>query len=287
MEKKKHLFGVVFMVVCLCASAALAFDPMGPPTAGLKKGEFRVGFDYAYSEMDLKFNGGKVTATGAGGTISAKVPSLTIKDFEMNKAYANIGYGIADNWEAFIRLGGADADFKVDGFKYNGDFGFAYGFGTKATFFEQPDLKWGGLFQMNWAQSDFDKLSGSGTITEPDGTPHTYSGTETSEIDLYEIQIAAGPTWTPTQGVSIYGGPFLHFVSGEFDYKDTGTIDGAAGTFDGSWDVHERSCFGGYVGAQIDIKPSPSEVTNGCYLFGEFQFTGDAWGFGIGFGYKF
>ncbi len=114
MEKKLL---VVLVVVGLCSTVALALDPMGPPTAGLKQGQFEGSLEYSYSEYGPQ---------GEMGT--------NLKNVKVNKGYANLGYGIADNWEAFIRLGGADTDFKTDdGIKYNGDIGFAYGFGTKAT----------------------------------------------------------------------------------------------------------------------------------------------------------
>ena len=247
MEKRLLLLVVVLMV--LCSSVALALAPMGPPTAGLKKGQFSAGVDYSYSRMDLKLNEGKVTATAAGVSISAKMPSLSVKNAKMNRVYANLGYGITDNWEAFLRLGGANADGKIWGEKLNGDTGFAIGFGTKVTFWKQtPDLKWGGLFQMDWAQSDFDKLSDSGTVN---GT--SYSGTFTSEVDFYEMQIAVGPTYRLMEKALLYGGPFFHFVDGDFDYKAKATVGGASGTLKGSYDIDEAAYFGGYIGAQVDI----------------------------------
>ena len=79
---------------------------------------------------------------------SGKADSFKIKNLKMNKTYANLGYGLADNLEAFVRLGGADAKYKDEyGDTYKGDTGFAYGFGTKATLYEEGDLKLGGYAQ--------------------------------------------------------------------------------------------------------------------------------------------
>jgi len=281
MEKKKHLFGVVFMVVCLCASAAPAFDPMGPPTAGLKQSSLSAGVEYMWSNMDIESYSvhTKVNGIPAPGLFV----SGTVKNVESNKIYANLGFGMTDDWEVFLRLGAADADpdksknsDNLAGYTGCSDYGFAIGGGTKITFLksENGKLKWGALAQVSWAILDFDRKSYS-----IDG----YDATLSAEIDLLEAQLAVGPTYNLREGVSIYGGPFFHFINGEADLK--GSIDGMP--LKVSADLKQDSIFGGYVGIQIDIKPSPSEVTNGCYLFGEFQFTGDGWGFGTGFGYKF
>jgi hypothetical protein len=227
---------VVLVVVGLFSTVALALDPMGPPTAGLKQGKFNGSLEYSYSNMDLRVEGSD------------------LKNVRMNKGYANLGYGIADNWEAFIRLGGAEADFKDEdgGFKYDGDIGFAYGFGTKATIWEQsPELKWGGLFQMSWADL-------SGTAKEIGGT-----GKEDVDLNAREIQIGVGPTWTPTKGFSIYGGPFVHFLHADWN--------GGANT--GSADITEANSFGGWIGAQV-------EVTENLPVCVEWQHTGDADAFG-------
>jgi hypothetical protein len=205
MEKK---WLVVLVVVGLCSTVALALDPMGPPTAGLKQGQFEGSLEYSYSNMDLMVEGYK------------------LRNVNVNKGYANLGYGIADNWEAFIRLGGAEADFKDDGMKYNGDIGFAYGFGTKATLYQQsPELKWGGLFQMSWAD-----LSGTAKYPDKEGI----------DLQAREIQIGVGPTWTPSKGFSIYGGPFVHILHA--DWNDTGSVD-----------MTEANSFGGWIGAQVEV----------------------------------
>jgi hypothetical protein len=236
MEKKLL---VVLVVVGLCSTVALALDPMGPPTASLKQGQFNGSLEYSYSNMDLRVEGGE------------------LKDVKMNKGYANLGYGIADNWEAFIRLGGAEADFKDDGLKYEGDIGFAYGFGTKATLYQQsPELKWGGLFQMSWADL-------SGTAKE------TGEGEYKEDIDLLarEIQIGVGPTWTPSKGFSIYGGPFVHFLHA--DWNNAASVD-----------MTEANSFGGWIGAQV-------ELGEDACVNAEWMTTGDVDAFGLGVVCKF
>jgi len=218
MEKRKRmlLLVVALMVAVLWSSAAWALRPMGPPMAGLEQGQYSVGFDFSYGKMNIEADGG------------------TIEDAESSAYLANLGYGISDNCEAFIRLGFAGFDVDDPDKDFEGDNQFAYGFGTKVTFAENDALTWGGLFQMDWTKSE-------------DGDV---------EIDVYEIQIAAGPTYQ-MEGMSLFCGPFLHFVGGD-----------VTGTPDGDFDLEQESLFGGYVGAQFDIAENASWNI-------EYQTTGD------------
>jgi opacity protein-like surface antigen len=266
MKKRLLLVAVVLMVVALAGSAALALAPMGPPTPGLKKGEFRVGFDYAYSEMDIKGSWSD-DVIAAEDYLGVKLPRK-FKDTQSNIFAANLGYGLMDGWEAFARLGAAN--LKNDDWEFSGDYGFLYGFGTKVTWAKQENLDWGALFQINWLKS---KETFTYTVDDEDVDVDF-------KVKAYEIQIALGPTWKASDALSIYGGPFLHFLSGDVDASVAGTSLSLA-------DIKQDSVFGGYVGAQLNIKPNPTEVTNSCYLFGELQFTGAGWAFGTGIGYKF
>lgn len=227
MEQRKRvlLLVVALMVAGLWSSAAWALRPMGPPMAGLEQSQMSIGFDFAWSEMNLEVEGD------------------TVDDVESIAYLAKLGYGIADNWEAFIRLGIAGIDIDDEGF--SGDDQFAYGFGTKVTFAESDPLTWGGLFQMDWTKSEDEDV----------------------ELDAFEIQIAVGPTYQ-MEGMSIFGGPFLHFVDGE------GTEPGD------TFDFEQESEFGGYVGAQFDIAENAS-----CFV--EYQVTGDASGIGVGIAWRF
>jgi opacity protein-like surface antigen len=179
MEKKMLLVAVVLMVVALAGSAVLALAPMGPPTAGLKTGQFRVGVEYAHSDVDMELDGEKLDGVTS------------------NMIFANLGYGIMDDWEAFVRLGVANADVE----DFSGDYGFALGLGTKVTFLKQENLNWGALFQINWLNSEDDV-----------------------ELDAYDMQIAVGPTWKLSDTLSIYGGPFVHLIDGEIS-DDNGDLE--------------------------------------------------------------
>ena len=270
MEKRWLLLTVVLVV--LCGSTALALDPMGPPTAGLKQGQVSAGIEYSYSDMDLKAKSGKYSAShtywfyyygwyGPYGpfTDSGGLPSMKIKT-DVHKLFANIGYGVTDNWEVFLRLGTSNADFTPEqgigelGRKkeFHGSNGFAIGGGTKVTLYEADKLKVGALGQISWSQSDA-KVS----ARDVDLPGDLFAWSASTELELTEIQVAIGPTYQLLEGVLIYGGPFFHFVDGELDGRfswDTmSTSYQETGKGKASYDIQERSSFGGYLGGQINL----------------------------------
>jgi hypothetical protein len=257
MEKKVLLLGVV--VVGVLCSAAFALAPMGPPIATLKQGQWSAAGEYGYSKMDLQADV-KWSASGPGLAESGK-ESTTVKDFKSSMFFANLGYGVSDNWEAFLRLGAADV--KMQG-GFDGGYGFAWGFGTKVTFLKQDSITWGGLFQMTWFNPGDDKMT-------DDVNDVLVSGN--AEVNWWEMQIAVGPSWQ-TGGLCIYGGPFLHFLNGDYDEKLTGTGSISKATAN----IEQDSEFGGYVGAQCDLG---NWIQNASWN-ADLQFTGDAWAFATG-----
>jgi hypothetical protein len=274
--EKKQLAVVVAVVGVLC-SVALALPPMGPPRGTLRQGQFSAGFEYGYSDMDLEYSC-KMKITAVNADDPDDIPydesgkdSGKLEDFKTNMFFGNIAYGVVDNWDVFVRLGAADLEIEDD---LEFSYGFAWGFGAKATFFQDGDITWGMLAQMTWFDPDDEDIS----FTEDlDDVEVDLSGSV--EVDWWEIQIAAGPTWQLADNLCIYGGPFLHFVDGDYDEKATGSVDVEDETYDVTYklacDLEEESMFGGYVGGQWDMAENAS-------LYGECQFTGDAWGVGVG-----
>ncbi len=219
MNKKLSLVVVILTALALTGSA-LALAPMGPPTAGLKTGQFRAGVEYSYSDVDMKVEGHEIDSVTS------------------HMIFGNLGYGIMDEWEAFARLGVAD----IDEGGFSGDYGFAWGLGTKVTFLKQENLNWGALFQMTWTNS------------EDDGV----------DFDFYDMQIAVGPTWKLNDTLSIYGGPFVHLINGDIENAD----------------LEEDEAFGGYVGAEAALADNTSlfgeiQLTGAGWAIG----TGIGWKF--------
>jgi len=249
--EKKLLLGVV-VVVCLCGSAALALDPMGPPAASLKKGNFSAGAEWSYTDMDILRQG------GWGGEMWGPL------NMKMHKIYANLGYGITDNWDLFTRLGGAYMEFSSGSSDWSNQWEGhdtsvpAAGAGAKYTFYEDTNFKLGGLAQFSWVTFDGSQQP---TLSGSDYEKSNYV------LELIEWQFAIGPTWTPSDNTAIYGGPLWHVVDGWLSQgKNRGII--------------EKSDFGLFVGGQIDMS------TN-CFVNIEWIYTSQANGFAAGLIWKY
>ncbi|MFB0525440.1 MAG: hypothetical protein ACETVZ_07845 [Phycisphaerae bacterium] len=273
MESRKAQL-VVVLIGIVCSSPALALPPMGPPKATLGENQWAVDFKYAYQEMDLELNG-KARENDGTGWLLSDLTKYKIEDLTSNIFLGSLGYGICDTWDVFVHVGAADAKDDVaeilgcgrSGNRFeglDGGYGLVWGFGTRATFDQEDNLTWGGLFQMTWSDPD----GGSVGLR---GDPQ-FSGDV--ELDFWEIQIAAGPT-LQFDGFSIYGGPFLHFVKGDMDLKGSTVEDSVTILVESSADIREESILGGYGGLQWDIAEN-------AYWYTECQFTGDAWGLGTG-----
>jgi hypothetical protein len=181
---KKQKFLVVIVLVLSLSVTAMAFGPLGPPTAGLKTGQFGIAGEYSYTDSDVK--------------ISGYGSSDTLEGLTSNMFLAQIGYGICDDWEVYGLVGAADHESDdLDPFDF--DYDVAYGFGTKLTFVKQENLSWGAMFEMGWRQ-------GSDSISGVD-----------ADLDYYEMFIALGPTWNVSEGMRIYGGPFFYMLDGSLD----------------------------------------------------------------------
>jgi len=286
MEKRVALLALVLMVIGVCSSVAIAIPPMGPPRAGLHEGQGSLGLEYGYSEMDLQTFGSvteKQFLSGSLLTTDISYTSFEIKDLQTSMIWGRLDVGTWENWDMFVRLGMSDAQDDIssvnangslsDQYKnFDGDSGFGWGFGTRATFYQEGDTTWGGLIQVTWSNPD-----SSDVVIESDP-----SFTGEVEMDYWEVQIAIGPT-VELDNCRLYGGPFLHFINGDLDLS--GRIDDPPGTpdlitQDTSHEIREESQIGGYAGAQWYLNENSS-------LFTEFQFTSDAWGFGIGTTWKF
>ena len=239
------------LVVMVGGSAAFALDPLGPPTAGLRKGQFKEGVEYSYSTMDFKLSKGKWIEHLDGVFFdSGKAVSLTLKKFKTNKAYFNLGYGITDDLDVFLRLGATTAKFGdsiwEDAEKFDDHANFTIGCGIKATFYEDDNLKLGGLFQASWAEFD-GKLNAA-----------HWAAADFIEMNITEIQVAVGPTYKLAERISIYGGPFFHFIIGDLDDEFSEVSGESLLTSKYSWDIEESSIFGAYIGAQVEIAENSS-----------------------------
>jgi hypothetical protein len=281
MEKKIALFAVALIIIFASNSVVLALSPMGPPKALLGEDRWEIGVEYGYQKMDLEASGNVTDIQLAPLFVTTRKGRFKIKDLASNIIMGRVSYGISDNWDAFARVGVADAEDEIeriypggatpDVFEgFEGSFGIAWGFGTRATFWQDEDISWGGLFQITWSEPDDGDISLSG---DP-----VFSGT--AEFDIWEVQIAVGPTLRLDDNIRVYGGPFLHFVNGDLDLSGQTVEMGSDIRMEASTDLEEESQFGGFAGVHMDVGENTF-----CYIEG--QYTSDAWGVGVGVARRF
>lgn len=151
---------------------------------------------------------------------------------------ARFAYALDEDLELFVRGGTGGGSSWIP---------ITLGTGAKWTFLPDAEVPLGLLCQIHW-------LPGT---------------TFASELDLYEIQIAAGPTCSFDR-FHLYGGPFLHFLRGEED----------SSIFRTHFDLEEQSVLGAYAGVRADL-------TDSLGLDLEFQVTGDAYGVAFGLPWRF
>jgi len=274
-SSKKWLSVLSLIIVACIGPAGFALDTMGPPVADMEQGQFKIGLDFSHSNMDLELNNGSWIENLDGVLLYwGDAVNLKLKDFEINRVCVNLGYGISDNFEAFFRLGGSRVEFGdslwEDNEKFDSEAEPAMGFGVKATFLDEGNLQLGGLLQFNWAEFD-GRLSAS-----------HWAASDFVEVDMAEVQIAVGINCMLSERVSVYGGPFFHFIGGEL-YDTFSEVDADTGgilTSEYLWDLEQDSAFGGYFGAQMAL-------TENCFLNVEFQHTAAAEAFGAGIAWRF
>lgn len=280
-KMRKAIYCFVLMFICLCSPAAFALDTMGPPSTDLEYGQLKFGLDYSYSQVDLELNNGRyITYLDGWFDEAGSEHSYSLKNVKVRKFYAYFGYGLAYNLESFIRVGGANAKFGDSAFSpefwpggedFDSNTDFSIGFGLKGTFYEEDNIKFGGLFQVN--RSEFD-----GAIQPADWPV----ADDYVEMGLAEIQMAVGLTCKVSESFSIYGGPFLHFINGEWDdvYSEITTVSPyQLRTSKYSWDIEEDS-FGGYFGMNLNLGEN-----SGLNI--EYQHTSTSDGIGLNLVWKY
>ncbi len=274
---------LIFFISIMITPTVFGLTLFGPPRSIMQEGQSAFTLEYFRNEMDLQADGSVTETTLVPAWSQYSSNEYKIESLQTDMFTARFDSGIWENWDVFLRLGasGAKGDITektasgANGDKYkdfDGSLGFAWGFGTRATFYEEDVTTWGGLFQVTWANPD-----GSSIIDKNDTN---FSGD--AEIKYWEVQIAIGPT-VELDNIRLYGGPFLHFVNGDLDLNGSSkiTIPPTLDTvIEAKHDIEEESQLGGFAGAQWYLG-------NNTSMYTELQFTGDAWGIGLGTTWKF
>ena len=201
---------------------------------------------------------------------------MEVENLEANIWFGSLEYGLCDRWEVFLRLGMADAqdDIEIDeellegGIGFNGDYGFAWGAGTKMTICQHGDWTFGGVIQVTWLYPD----ESDAEWTNPEDSYETFSGK--AEVELRQFQAGIGAT-LDLDSWFVYGGICWLFMRGDMDiegsfYDDTTEYH----RIHASHEVDETSEFGFWagLGCQLDT----------AVCFAEAQILDDYWLIGGG-----
>ena len=219
----------IILIAVLFCCPALSLTYMGSPSSDVKQGEFFLGFDYSNSELDFEFSN-----VGSRGILD---------DVDIDLYMGRAGIGIFDGLEIFGRFGVGEIEALGNE--------SAWGAGARATVADKGDVSWGVLFQLLSLQADKTGNIGGATLN--------------GDFDIYEYQLAIGPTFHDT----IYFGPFFHFVDGDAKLAGYGPVD-----------VEQESELGLFVGFFWELGDNTT-------LNIEFQGTDDAKMGGISLVHKF
>ena len=219
----------VIIIAVLFGSPAWALTYMGSPSSNVKQGELFLGFDYSNSEVDFEFSNG-----GSRGILD---------DVDIDLYMGRAGIGIFDGLEIFGRFGVGEIEALGNE--------SAWVAGTRATIAESDDVSWGVLFQLLSLQADEPGNIGGATLN--------------GDFDIYEYQLAIGPTFNNT----VYFGPFFHFIDGDADLAGYGLVD-----------IEQEDEFGLFIGVFWELGDNTT-------LKIEFQGTDDAKMGGISLVHKF
>jgi hypothetical protein len=257
-KRKLLLAAVAFVSANLFGSTALAFAPVGPPTASLKTEQWSLGLDYAHSEIDFEIEWKSDYASG--------IPDSKATDMESEVYLARYRYGVNEDFEFCWFLGASDLRGTIDTDEYDSDFDFNGGFGFKWTFLKDQDgvLSWGLAYQMDWMLGDDNYIY--------DLTTYGYGIQEADvDFDSFDIFIALGPT-LKMGGLSLYGGVAFYYFDADFEieYANIKIIEGNV----------DEEMLGGYGGATIDLGENNS-------IYAEYVYSEDAWVMGGGIVFKF
>jgi len=179
------------------------------------------------------------------------------KVIRQNQTYLQLSYGLAKNWEAYLRVGGADSKIKdtfwtsageaaLSGFKPDFKDGYKpFGtIGVKGVFNITPSFGIGPFFQASLYSSYKD--STSGTYDVPPVTP---ASQEIKVKNPWDINIGVGLQGKIGETI-IYGGPVAYWTKAKGEW--TGTIEGV-GTDTESVTLKEKNNIGGFAGLRLPL----------------------------------
>lgn len=243
--------------------------------AMLEEGQWALGGEFGLEEIDMEACG-KVVDEFASYFWTQR---FAIEDYETRMFFGNLAYGVCDEWEVFVRFGAADGKGDIvappadsSGIEvqdaFDGDFGLAWGVGSRATFCRSGPWSVGGLVQVTWFQpgdSDF-------TVPDPLAPGATWIGDV--ELDYWQTQTSLAVAYQADTW-QFWFGPFLQFVEGDMDFDGQIAIAGGGDRLSWTSELRESAQVGAHFGTNW-------ELASQLRLWAEGQVTTDSWLFGVG-----
>lgn len=223
----------------------------GPPEPAAKEGKTALGIGYFYHTAKWKSDSGST------------------KEMTQNQAYLQLGYGFIKNWEAYLRVGGADSKIK-DAFETSADDPNCAGFksdfkdgykpfgtiGVKGVFNVSDSFGIGPFLQASLYSSYKDETAGTYNVPPVTPASQTMKVKKPSEINLgIGLQGKIGEA-------IIYGGPVAYWTKAKAEW--TVTITGV-GTETDSVTVKEKNNIGGFAGIRLPLGKNVNLEVEGQY----------------------
>jgi hypothetical protein len=265
------------VVTSASVPSAWAGAPMGLPTAYLGQDHWGAGVEYGHEQMDLEAEGTVVEHFAT--TDFAWTQRFQMEDVAGNMILGTLGYGLADNWDIFLRAGAANSSGTIiipaadtgalwQQDEFDASFGFAGGGGTRATFWKSNAWSIGGLAQFLWFNP------GDSSFSVPDPLIPDESWMGDVSLSYWQAQVSVAVAYEG-DALRLWAGPFLQILRGDLDFNGQALIGGNVRTLSWTSDLEESSPLGGHFGASL-------KVTDEWNLWAEGQVMSDFWLVSVG-----
>lgn|GEM_PF-2969075 len=240
------VMGIFAMALVAFAGVSPAGQEAGPPTPGSPEAKWSIGAGYYYYQARWK----------AGDNMQ-----LDLSDVGQNILFGEVGYGFTPDWEAYLRVGGADWSSMgalpvTPGGDLEAGYKPCFSIGLRGSIFRRSPFAVGFAGQYSYF-SGYDITATGETGID---LPEPYEAAVKFK-DLYGLDLGINFDYAPGWGV-IYLGWFWFRGAGKVD-ASIKVGDDDADTFAG--DIEENADMGGFGGIRLDLGRGYAITAEGQY----------------------
>jgi len=228
---KKTLMLSLALCIVFCATLAFAAQPLGGPVDA-EQGKWAASVGYFYSQD-------RWSSSTISGDFDPKVKTYSY--------FGQLAYGIARGWDIYARAGAVDAKLVQSDVDFTSNGQFFAALGTHGTLFQKKE--W------NLALGPIANVAYYSNWTDRSPSPlFRATGTGLTSItvkDHYSANVGFGFRWSPTQLLTIYGGPFWNYETAKLEA--TGAFRSFPFSGSGS-NISADKSFGSRLGIRIPVK---------------------------------